>query len=350
MQALVLRDIGRFDLIEIDDPVPGPGEMRIAVLRSGVCGSELGGFLGTDGLRGPGLAFGHEFIGVVESYGPSVTAQDQLPAGTLVTANPLQSCGNCPICRSGHANVCPDRRLLGGHIQGSNADFVVVPLSAVYRLDGLAEPEACVFAEPTACALRAVGRLKLRPGNSVLVIGAGPIGLLVLEVLRRDGVADLYFTERVAGRAAAAERSGAMRLSDDPAELVRHVRRVTGGLGVDAVVDAVGSTDTRIAATSLVRPGGEVCFVGLHSADGTLPIRHLIRQEITCYTSFAYSDTEFGAAVELLGRGEINFRGEVVRAGLADGQYWYQELIKGHPVTKVLLEPPNGGTNHDQAA
>lgn len=350
MQALVLGDIGRFDLIEIDDPVPGPGELRIAVLRSGVCGSELGGFLGTDGLRSPGLAFGHEFIGAVESYGPGPAVQDQLPAGTLVTANPLRSCGRCPICRAGHANVCPDRRLLGGHLQGSNADYVVVPISAVHRLDGLPEPEACVFAEPTACALRAVGRLDLRPGNSVLVIGAGTIGLLILEVLRRAGIAELYFTERVPGRAAAAERGGAKRLTDDPAELVEQVAELTGGLGVDAVVDAVGSTDTRLAATRAVRPGGEVCFVGLHAADGTLPIRDLIRQEITCYTSFAYSDKEFGAAVELLGRGELSFRGDVVRAGLADGQYWYQQLIKGHSVTKVLLEPRNGGEDHDQAA
>lgn len=346
MQALVLGDIGRFDLTEIDDPVPGPGEVRIAVLRSGVCGSELGGFLGTDGLRSPGLAFGHEFIGAVDSYGSGVVEGERLTVGTLVTANPLRSCRTCPICQSGHANVCPNRRLLGGHVQGTNADYVVVPVSAVHRLDRLPDPEACVFAEPTACALRAVGRMTLRPGGSALVIGAGPIGLLILEVLRSTGVDDLYFTERVTGRAAAAEQSGAKRLSDDPAELIQQVAGLTGGLGVDAVMDAVGSIDTRTTAARVVRPGGEICFIGLHAPDGTLPIRDLIRREITCYTSFAYTDEEFRSAVDLLGGGKITFRGQVVRAGLADGQYWYQQLIKGHPVTKVLLEP-RIGVNHD---
>jgi threonine dehydrogenase-like Zn-dependent dehydrogenase len=344
MQALVLSDIGRFDVVTLDDPVPGPGEVRIAVAQSGICGSELGGFLGTDGLRKPGLVFGHEFVGAVDAYGPDVPSVQRLPQGTLVTANPLRSCGACPICLAGHGNVCPQRRLLGGHINGSNAGLVVVPANATYRVDHLPDPSSSVFAEPTACALRAVGRTRIAPGGSALVLGAGPIGLLLLEVLRARGVEHLLFTERVEGRVAAAEAAGGVRLSDTPAELVRQAKEVTGGLGADAVFDAVGSAATRTAATLAARPGGDVCFVGLHSAEGMLPLRDLIRREVTCATSFAYSPAEFGAAVEMLGRGEVAFRGEVVRADLADGQHWYEELIKGHPAGKVVLQPTNRRT------
>ena len=344
MQGLVLSDIGRFDLVTLDDPVPGPGEVRIAVTQSGICGSELGGFLGTDGLRSPGLVFGHEFVGAVDAYGPDAPLKERLPLGTLVTANPLRSCGTCPICVAGHGNVCPQRKLLGGHVNGSNAGLVVVPTGAVHRVDHLADPSSSVFAEPTACALRAVGRTRIAAGGSALVLGAGPIGLLLLEVLRARGVGQLFFTERLEGRVAAAEASGATRLSDDPVELVRQTKELTRGLGADAVFDAVGSADTRTAATIAARPGGDVCFVGLHSADGMLPLRDLIRREVTCTTSFAYSPEEFGRAVELLGRGEIVFRGEVVRAGLADGQHWYEQLIKGHPAGKVVLQPSNRGT------
>jgi threonine dehydrogenase-like Zn-dependent dehydrogenase len=339
MQALVLSDIGRFDVVTLDDPVPGPGEVRIAVAQSGICGSELGGFLGTDGLRKPGLVFGHEFVGTVDAYGSDVPSQLRLPAGALVTANPLRSCRTCPICLAGHGNVCPQRKLLGGHVNGSNADLVVVPVDAVHRVDHLADPSSSVFAEPTACALRAVGRTRIRAGGSALVLGAGPIGLLLLEVLRARGVDQLFFTERVDGRIAAAEAGGARRLSDEPAELVRQAKELTGGLGADAVFDAVGSADTRTAATLAARPGGDVCFVGLHSADGMLPLRDLIRREVACTTSFAYSPAEFGAAVELLGRGDLVFRGEIVRADLTDGQRWYEQLIKGHPAGKVVLQP-----------
>jgi threonine dehydrogenase-like Zn-dependent dehydrogenase len=341
MQALILSDIGRFELTKLDDPTPGPGEVRIAVIQSGICGSELGGFLGTDGLRHPGLVFGHEFVGAIDGYGSDVPATQQLPLGALVTANPLRSCGTCPICLADHGNVCPQRKLLGGHVNGSNAGLVVVPATAVHRVDQLPDPSSSVFAEPTACALRAVGRTRVASGGSALVLGAGPIGLLLLEVLRVRGVSKLFFTERLEGRVAAAEASGAVRLSDDPAQVVRQAKELTGGLGVDAVFDAVGSADTRTAATLAVRPGGDVCFVGLHSAEGTLPLRDLIRREVTCTTSFAYSPVEFGTAVEMLGRGEIVFRGEVVRADLSDGQHWYEQLIKGHPAGKVILQPRN---------
>jgi threonine dehydrogenase-like Zn-dependent dehydrogenase len=283
-------------------------------------------------------------VGVVDGYGDDVPESEQLPPGTLVTANPLQSCGDCPICLAGHENVCPQRQLLGAHVNGSNAEFVVVPTRALHRVDQLAHPDSSIFAEPTACALRAVGRTRVAAGGSALVLGAGPIGLLLIEVLHARGVRTVLFTERVEERAASAEASGGVRLSDDLDTLLKEVGQRTGGLGVDAVFDAVGSGDTRLAATLAARPGGDVCFVGLHSADSSLPVRDLIRREITCTTSFAYSPAEFGLAVELLGRGELVFRGTVVRAGLAAGQHWYQELIAGSPAGKVVLEPRNSRT------
>lgn len=339
MRALVLTGARRFEWTDIADPQPGPGEVRIAVLQAGVCGSELGGFLGTDGLRAPGLVFGHEFIGTVDRLGPGIPTEEQIDKGALVTVNPLHACRNCPICLSGHTNVCPHRKLLGAHLHGSNAEFVIVPGEDVVLLDGLPNPQACVFAEPTACALRAVRRVGLPSDSAALVVGAGTIGLQVLELLALSGIDRLYFTEPNAARAEAAERTGAVRLSDDPAELLSQVADATNGLGMGAVFDAVGTEAARAAAADLVRSGGDLCYLGLHAADATLPVRDLIRREITSYTSFAYTATEFGQAVDLLGRGEITFHGEVVRAAMADGQYWYQQLINGHRATKVLLEP-----------
>ena len=338
MRALVLAEIGRFELVDLPEPQPGPGEVRVRVTQSGICGSELGGFRGTDGLRHPGLVFGHELIGTVDAYGAAVPVADRLPEGTLVTVNPLHSCGQCPVCRAGRPNVCPQRRLLGGHVHGSNAELVVVDAGALHPIRGV-RAESAILAEPTACAVRAVGRSAVGEGGSALVLGAGPIGLLLLEILRLQGVQTLLVSERMEGRVAAAEASGAHRVPDDPAALLQAVRDVTGGYGVDAVFDAVGSSQTRESAVRAVRSGGDVCLVGLHTDESTLPVRDLIRREVACVTSFAYSPADFGAAVELLGSGAVTFHGEIVQAGLDAGQAWYERLIAGHSVGKVVLDP-----------
>lgn len=339
MQALVLAEVGRFELTDVPDPVPGPGEVRVRVSQSGICGSELGGFRGTDGLRRPGLVFGHELVGTVEAYGPDVPGEHRLPVGTAVTANPLTSCRTCPVCGAGRPNVCPQRRLLGGHVDGSNAELVVVAVDALHRLDRFPRPGASVLAEPAACAVRAVGRTSVGPGGTALVLGAGPIGLLLLEVLRHRGVETLLFTERLPGRVGPAEAAGGVRLPEEPEALLAEVRARTGGLGVDVVLDAVGSTDTRRAAVAAVRPGGEVCFVGLHSAESPVPVRDLVRREVTATTSFAYRPAEFAEALELLGTGRLEFHGDVVPAPLSEGQHWYEALLAGHPAGKVVLRP-----------
>lgn len=343
MQALVLAEVGRFELVDLPDPHPGAGEVRIRVQQSGICGSELGGFRGTDGLRHPGLVFGHEVVGVVDRYGTAHGSSGRPPVGTRVTVNPLRSCGTCRICRAGRPNVCPERRLLGGHLNGGNAEFVVVPESALHplRADGTV---ATVLAEPTACALRAVRRTHVGPGGSALVLGAGPIGLLVLEMLRITGVATLMFTERMDGRVIAAEASGAARVPTDGDAMLAEVLAATDGLGVDVVFDAVGSEQTRSSAARAVRPGGELCLVGLHSDESALPFRDLIRREVTCTTSFAYTPDDFTEALELLESGRVRFHGEIVHARLESGQSWYEQLVAGHAAGKVVLEPGPAGT------
>lgn len=339
MQALILAEVGRFEVVQLPEPEPGPSEVLIRVHQSGICGSELGGFRGTDGLRKPGLAFGHEFVGVVETYGSDVGDDQRLPLGSVVTANPLRSCQNCTVCRSGHTNVCPHRQLLGGHIHGSNAELVCVPATALHRLDDLDHPETGILAEPTACALRAVRQTRIGAGASALVLGAGPIGLLILEVLRHLGAGPIFFTEQLPARIAAAASTGAVHLADDPDTLITQLHDHSDGLGVEVVFDAVGSAGTRLTATRAVRPGGVVCLVGLHAGDSVLPVRDLIRREITCTTSFAYSAEDFADAVRLLGSGQLRFPGDIVSASLADGQDWYVRLSGGDPAGKVLLDP-----------
>lgn len=338
MRALVLEAFGRFAVREIDDPVPGPNDALISVSHSGICGSELAGFQGRDGLREVGLVFGHEFVGQLMGCGSAVDPTMMPPAGTTVTANPLRVCGGCPMCVGGRENVCRRRQLLGAHRAGSNAELLVVPSAAVVAVEA-DDPTCGALAEPAACALRAVRRASVGPGTSALVVGAGPIGLLLVACLRLAGADPVWFTETVPARAAAAEAAGGTWLSAGPEELLTAVRAATSGLGADVTFDAVGTEQTRVSVLECVRPGGQAVLVGLHAPETTLPIRHLIRGEIDLLTSYASTHRDFADAVRLLATGRLTFTGKIVTAGLDDGQLWFERLLAGSPVGKVLLAP-----------
>jgi threonine dehydrogenase-like Zn-dependent dehydrogenase len=127
--------------------------------------------------------------------------------------------------------------------------------------------------------------------------------------------------------------------------MLADVLAATGGLGVDVVFDAVGSQLTRSNAARAVRPGGELCLVGLHSDESALPFRDLIRREVSCITSFAYTPDDFAEALELLESDRIRFHGEIVHARLESGQSWYEQLVAGHTAGKVVLEPGPAGTD-----
>src|SRR3954469_16686142 len=130
MQALVWEGPRQMNLREVADPQPAAQEVLIKVIFSGICGSELGGYLGHNSLRKPPLIMGHEFSGIIEETGPSVMS---FKAGDRVTANPLVTCGVCRACTTGSAQLCAQRKLLGAHLPGAFAEYVTVPQQNVYK-------------------------------------------------------------------------------------------------------------------------------------------------------------------------------------------------------------------------
>ncbi|MGB0113924.1 MAG: alcohol dehydrogenase catalytic domain-containing protein, partial [Ilumatobacteraceae bacterium] len=208
MQALVYEAPEVMEMRELSTPTPGANDVMIAVAYSGICGSELSGFLGQSSIRTPPLVFGHEVSGHIAAVGADVPASAGLTVGDEVTANPLVSCGNCDFCHRGRHQLCPKRLLLGASLPGANAEYVVVPATAVLKVpDGMPLARAAMV-EPVAFALRAVEVSGARPSDSALVIGAGAIGLFILQVLAASGVATRYVVERNPARLAAAEAMG----------------------------------------------------------------------------------------------------------------------------------------------
>lgn len=338
MAALVYEAPEVMSLRTVEVPVPGPGQVLVKVAYSGICGSELSGFLGQSSLRRPPLIFGHEVSGWVEATGPALDGPPAPAEGTAVTVNPLSSCGHCRFCLTARQQLCPDRLLLGAHRPGTNAQYVVAPAASVLALPaGMPLPTAAT-AEPAAFALHAVERSCIRPTDTALVVGAGPIGLLLLQVLAEHGVHTRLVAETNPDRQKLAAAAGGTVL-DTAVPLPDAVHAVTGGAGVTVTFDAVGSAVTRQGCLAATDPGGTVVLVGLHSDDTSLPMNTVVRNEISLLGVFAYTPVHFREALAWLADGRIGLHDGIVVSPLDEGAGWYRRLVDGDPAAKVLLQP-----------
>jgi 2-desacetyl-2-hydroxyethyl bacteriochlorophyllide A dehydrogenase len=339
MSALVYEAPRVMVMRAVPVPTPGPGETVVRVAYSGICGSELSGFLGTSSIRTPPLVFGHEVSGHVAAVGPGVAAQDDHELGAAVTVNPLVTCGRCRYCVVGKQQLCPHRLLLGASLPGSNAEYVVVPAASLLPVPtGLDLPHAATV-EPAAFAVHAVELSRVSPASSALVVGAGAIGLLLLQVLEQWGVRQRFVVERNADRLALAVAAGCTPLHPDEGAVPDQVRAATDGYGVGVAFDAVGSPVTRRDCLASVEAGGTVVLVGLHTDATELALNAVVRSEITVTGAFAYSTRHFRTALAWLADGRLGLGDGVVVAPLEDGQGWYERLVEGDPAVKVLLMP-----------
>lgn len=336
VRALVWTGPRALSLQEVPAPRPGPDEALLRPLAVGICGSELSGYLGENSLRRPPLIMGHEFCAVVEEAPPG----SPYGPGSLVVVNPLLSCGVCALCRRGARNLCPERRIIGAGRPGAFAALLAVPVSACHPAPAGVEPRLAAMAEPLACALRAVEQAGTGPGEGVLILGAGAIGLLTLAVLRHAGAGAVWVADPNPHRLETARAWGGIPLPGPEPELRAELGRCTGGLGVDVAVDAVGLTATRRLALRAVRPGGRVVFVGLHEPESMLPINEIVRGETAVSGCFCYRDDTFRRALTLLREGLLP-DGPWQREGpLEDGPAAFEELLAGGAApSKVVLRP-----------
>lgn len=342
MKALVWTAPERMELH--DQPIPAlkPGEALIRVAYAGICGSELSGYLGHNALRVPPLVMGHEFSGVVVAVAPD--AQAQFPAlapGTWVTVNPIYAAAPSPLAEQGLEQLAASRRVIGAHQPGAFADYVAVPARSVTALPpGLGLREGAL-AEPVGCAVR-IGELAGSiAGEPCLVIGAGPIGLLAMQVLLLNNASQVFIADLDRERLAMGAALGGIALHPHDTDLTQAVQDSTGGTGVAASVDAVGTGQTRAQCVAATRTTGTVILTGLHEEVSTFPAAEVIRREITLKGAFAYSRQNFAEAVSLLAKGKLTLDPWIVEAPLAEGGQWFDRLIKAPGnVSKVLLVPP----------
>jgi 2-desacetyl-2-hydroxyethyl bacteriochlorophyllide A dehydrogenase len=276
-------------------PVPEGREVLVRVAACGICATDLHLLDGSIPLYTPPRVLGHEMSGRVVAVGPDVRS---VGVGAAVAIDPNMSCGSCFYCQEALPYMCPQRiSMIGGF-----AEYLRVPEQTVHPLPAGIPVEYGAIAEPLSCCLRATERAGLRAGGTVAVVGAGTIGLLIVQLAKRSGAALVAVSEPDAERRALALRLGADLaidpLSDDPRELLLEQTR---GIGVDVAFEAVGAVATAQTAISLPRRSGTVVLIGVPPATAELTLRsyELFERELTIRTSFirAY---EFRRAVELL--------------------------------------------------
>ncbi|MBM7564027.1 zinc-dependent alcohol dehydrogenase [Paenibacillus sacheonensis] len=345
MQALVYEGPETMNMREVETPAPGADELLVAVAYSGICGSELSGFLGHNALRKPPMIFGHEFAGTIASMGADAAASGQWTVGQRVTANPLVTCGRCEKCASGRQQLCGSRKLLSAALPGSNAQYVAIPADFVLPVPDSVTLQQAAMTEPAACAIRAAELASPKPSDRVLILGMGPIGLLALQAVLQYGVRDVIAVDMNEERLAIARKLGAAHtVHPASTDTLGEVKRLTAGAGVDIAIDAVGASLTRGQCVLACTSGGRVVFTGLHEEQSSLPVNASIRSEIAMTGSFAYSDSNFRLALRWIEEGRIGLADGVVEVPLSEGAAWYKRLIASPgSLSKVLLVPGGEG-------
>lgn len=341
MKALVWEAPKKMVMREQEQLTPQADEVLIKVAYAGICGSELSGYLGHNALRVPPLVMGHEFSGEVAALGREAKhANPALIEGQQVTVNPLSCKMNSDFQRRGLDHLCPSRALLGAHRPGAYADYVSVPMQSVVPLPETVSLRTGALTEPVGCAVR-IGELAGEvSGQDCLVIGAGPIGLLSLQVLLNSGAKRVFIADLDPERLAMGVELGGDGISPHDADTVVVVKTETGGRGVPVAVDAVGTSGTRGQCVAAAMTTGRVILSGLHEETSAIPAADIIRREITLRGSFAYSPTNFRRALELLEQGAVRLDPWIIEAPLADGGRWFERLLDAPGnVSKVLLVP-----------
>ena len=344
MQALLLTDHRKLEMVSLDRPAIGPSEVLVEVRACGICGSDVHGYDGSSGRRIPPLVMGHEAAGIVVEVGAEV---DRTHAGERVTFDSTVSCGQCDACRSGHINLCSRRRVMGVSCgdyrqHGAFAEFVAVPQHIVHALPAALPFEHAALIEPVSVALHAVGRLRLNAGDSAAVVGSGMIGLLVIQALRVAGCSQVIAIDVDPSRLKLARELGAAYTIDaSNTGAADAVLKITDGLGANIAVEVVGNASALATAIGCVRRGGQVGLVGNLAAEVPFPLQSVVTREITLVGSCA-SAGEYPRAIELVASGAIRVAPLISAiAPLAEGPQWFERLYAREPgLMKVVLQPP----------
>lgn len=310
---------------------PAAGEILVRVMASGICGTDVHIFQG-EYLGSYPIIPGHEFAGVVEQVGSEVT---RFKPGDRVAVEPNLPCDNCVNCLNNRQNFCLNWQAIGVTRPGGMAQYVCVPEKAIFDIGSLPFEQGA-FMEPLSCVLHGLERLDLEMAARVAILGAGPIGLLLMQGLRLNGAAELVVVDKNPQRAALAQTLGADRSLTDLDKLERDA--------YDAVVDATGSVAAMSRTLDFVRPGGKILLFGVPPAGAKMTVEAfpIFRKGLTILSSFTSLRNSY-QALGLIKSRQVSVEKLIShRLPLEQLQRGIELIEKGNePVYKVIMLPNN---------
>jgi L-iditol 2-dehydrogenase len=342
LKALLYTAPYTLEYTDWPEPQVGDDDILVRVKACGICGSDVAGHTGKTGRRLPPLIMGHEAAGVVEQLGRNVTG---FSPGDRICFDSTVYCNQCPACKAGMYNRCVKRQVLGVSVpefkrHGAFADFVAVPHWICTKLpEGMSFVQACLL-EPASIGTHAANRPSISKGDTAAVLGAGTIGLFILQAAKLRG-AKLIACDINDFRLGLARQVGADACIDSSkADLKDEIQKRTDGRGVDVTFEAVGFGETFRQAISITRTGGAIVAVGNLQKETEFNLQELVSRELAFIGSYA-SAGEFRTCIGLIASGKINVRPLISEVlPLKEGPKAFKRLLEGKEnLLKIVLEP-----------
>ncbi len=342
MHAALITGKEQVELREFPDPHPDPSGVVVDIAYCGVCGTDIHAFQSGDPYN-PAVC-GHEWVGTVSAAGADTRRVGE--GDRVVVATP-PACGSCAPCRAGQPEVCATSFLftLGrdplAPPHGGFAPSIAVAEGRVTAAHPALTDEQAAQVEPATITLHAVRKSRLRPGDTIVVQGAGPIGLLTMQFARAAGAGHLVVVEPNAARRALAETLGATAAVEPGVEAEEAIRDLSSGLGADLVFECAGRPELIQTAVDLARRGGAVTLVGFSSDPATITPAQWMVKEISFQAALGYTHAEFDIAMGMIADGRVEVEPlHTLTVGLDGFADTMAELAAGtSPHTKVLVDP-----------
>jgi 2-desacetyl-2-hydroxyethyl bacteriochlorophyllide A dehydrogenase len=346
MRAVVLRAPYRVEVTEVPKPhITEPSDILVRVERTAICGTDLHPYEGRLEIE-PDVILGHEFLGTVEEVGDAVT---QITEGDRVVSSCVVSCGACYQCRRHQPGNCAGSRIFGlglalGDLAGGQAEYVVVPnadlTARVIPVSGSASDDDILFAgDIMTTGYEAVVRA-MRPGDTVAIVGAGPVGLCAAIAAAAIGAVQVIVIDKVEARLKEAANHGALTVNASEVDATDAVMDLTDWRGADVVIDAVGHESALISAISLVRAGGILSIPGVYTEEAiTLPFGELYLKGVTVHMGVSHITEFMDEVITLSSAGRLRPSAMIShRMGLSEAVEAYR-LFEAREATKIVLDP-----------
>lgn len=328
MLEIVLEKPGRFASRDIAEPVAAPGQALVRVHRIGVCGTDLHAFAGRQPFFAYPRVLGHELgVEILEVH----DGASNLRPGDRCSVEPYLHCGKCVACRRGKTNCCADLKVLGVHIDGGMRPLLALPTAKLHRSEKLSFDQLALV-ETLAIGAHAVERAEIRPDDFVLVIGAGPIGLSVVQFALVTGATIAVMDVSASRLEFCRTQLGVGHTLTPEGDVPAALRAIGGGDLPTIVFDATGNAKSMAATFDLIAPGGRIVFVGLFQGDVTFNDPNFHRREITlCASRNAVAQT-FRDIIALIEQGRIDTRPWIThRLTLRETPEVFPRSIAGNP-------------------